>query len=521
MNNIASLMLIFVMFIVSSISGQNPKPTEQSNKEIDFEDFISGVKIAVLVFNDETQRLIDRGEEAEIVSEMVNYCKSIGIKTVLYRSTDKKKLNQTESICDQVTVAFTFERRSNYIANIRITFYSCLYDYFVFESNRKILFSEGRGMEGFQEELQNLYNRKNPVYSLKNRLTLPTRNSEWTKESLIKRYEMEQTDPVEGVWESVRVYSDEIVQSKYLIGIVKNNNYGYDIIYLDGADNKGDWKEGEFKGWITKSATNNFYSVKWLMADKEINKDVYCKIDENSLLSFIFSNSPGNKNSESKFLKLYPTDNAIYSNPKSTATAFAISKDGYILTCFHVTKSKNTFKLIISNDESTSFFTLTKIGEDPNNDLALLKISDPSFNGFQSIPFIIREKQSDVGDEIFTLGFPLTTSMGNEIKLTNGIISSRSGFQGDLTTYQISAAVQPGNSGGPVFDRDGGLVGVISAKHVGAENVSYAIKSNIINNLLESLNIKPEQNIKNILKGKSLSEQVKALRNYVFLIEVE
>src|SRR6185436_3333739 len=88
-------------------------------------------------------------------------------------------------------------------------------------------------------------------------------------------------------------------------------------------------------------------------------------------------------------------------------------------------------------------------------------------------------------------GYPLTTSMGQDVKLTTGIISSVNGYQGNANSYQITAPVQPGNSGGPVFDEQANLVGVINAKHVLAENATYAIKSTYLINFLHSV---PEYN---------------------------
>ena len=109
--------------------------------------------------------------------------------------------------------------------------------------------------------------------------------------------------------------------------------------------------------------------------------------------------------------------------------------------------------------------------------------------------------------------------MGEEIKLTNGIISARTGFDGDVTTYQLSAPVQPGNSGGPMFDEDGNVIGVICAKHVGAENVAYAVKTSQVKNLIESISDLSILNTKNTLQGKSLKDQVKEVKNYVYLIK--
>ena len=108
--------------------------------------------------------------------------------------------------------------------------------------------------------------------------------------------------------------------------------------------------------------------------------------------------------------------------------------------------------------------------------------------------------------------------MGDEIKLTTGVISSKSGFQGDVSLYQISAPIQPGNSGGPLFDGQGNLIGIVNAKHRGAENVSYAIKASYLNNLAESalsISLLPTNNV---ISGMSLSNKVKSLKNFVFII---
>ena len=117
------------------------------------------------------------------------------------------------------------------------------------------------------------------------------------------------------------------------------------------------------------------------------------------------------------------------------------------------------------------------------------------------------------------LGYPLTQALGNEIKLTNGIISSRTGYQGNISTYQMSAPVQPGNSGGPMFDNKGNIIGIVVAGVPGAENVGYAIKTSYLNILIESagLNIKLPSN--NTISTLSLAEKVKRVKNFVFYIE--
>jgi S1-C subfamily serine protease len=108
--------------------------------------------------------------------------------------------------------------------------------------------------------------------------------------------------------------------------------------------------------------------------------------------------------------------------------------------------------------------------------------------------------------------------MGDEIKLTTGVISSKSGFQGDMSQYQVSAPVQPGNSGGPLFDSKGNLIGIISSKHSKAENAGYAVKASYLKNLVEGRsknNLLPQTNR---ILNLNLSGKVKAVKNYVYYI---
>jgi S1-C subfamily serine protease len=110
--------------------------------------------------------------------------------------------------------------------------------------------------------------------------------------------------------------------------------------------------------------------------------------------------------------------------------------------------------------------------------------------------------------------------MGMDIKLTNGIISSKTGYDGNIAQYQISAPVQPGNSGGPLFDKNGNIIGIVQAKHTQAENAGYAIKASYIRNLIELLPIEIKLPQTSQLKGKSIPMQVELASKYVCLIIV-
>lgn len=202
-----------------------------------------------------------------------------------------------------------------------------------------------------------------------------------------------------------------------------------------------------------------------------------------------------------------------------SGSGFAITANGLIVTSYHVVSDANKIQIRGVNGEFDKVFKAKILAFDKNNDLAVLKIDDTKFTQINSIPYSIPDKTADVGDDVFVLGYPLRAVMGDEIKLTNGLISSKSGFQGDVTSYQISATVQAGNSGCPLFDKSGNIIGVVNAR-LPVENASYAIKTPYLKTLLSSLESPPAITTTNSLVGKSLSEQVKAIKKFVYIIEV-
>ena len=113
--------------------------------------------------------------------------------------------------------------------------------------------------------------------------------------------------------------------------------------------------------------------------------------------------------------------------------------------------------------------------------------------------------------------------MGKDIKFTDGKISSKTGYDGDIANYQTTTPIQPGNSGGPLFDDKGNFLGINSSgisKEV-ADNVGYTIKSSYVLNLIDVLpkSIDLPSNTK--LESLTLSEQIKEISKYVVLIKVK
>ena len=497
-------------------------PTSQSNPDLDFYDFIKGVKHINIVFNENIQKSIDDGDEfaVKLGNMLRKYLHNIGFNYVAITSDEREKVNQTESVCDVALFYSSFNLSNNYIKDIYFDFVSCVGDAYRFTSTKS--FRDGGNWEkNYYSILTSMFWHSVP----KNddfRRKLPEQMTEWNEEKLKSYFDANGSIGLEGIYEKMKLGKSEWTEAKYKIGVIKTES-GYDAIYIDGANNPIDWTEGETKANIIKTATPNLYKVDWLMANKSKNQDVYCFVDENNLLTFQYSTSE--KNPDSKYLKLYPTSSTYEvsssGNFLASGTGFAISSNGLIVTNHHVIENAKVIKVEVTQVGLKKTYDAEIILSDQRNDLAVLQITDESFANFDDIPFTFKNDVSDMGTNVFTLGYPLISTMGESIKLTDGLISSKMGFQGDISSYQLSVPIHPGNSGGPLFDYGGNLIGVVNAKHLGAENATYAIKSNYLVNLMELLPNPPELPKKNSLKNSTLSEQVKIIEKFVFLIKVK
>ena len=314
-----------------------------------------------------------------------------------------------------------------------------------------------------------------------------------------------QNDGIVGIYEG---FSD----NKYKLACIKDGD-DYKLIYMGSQETLNQWRFGDVKAVLRASATPGFFKANWYMANKTVNTDVYAMFEGGSMKIVIDGDEDG-------YLKMYPTSSNIGSpslTQEWSGTGFAL-KNGYVVTNYHVIENAKSISIQGIKGDFAQKYSATIIATDKYNDLALLQISDKKYNGFGSIPYNVKTSVSEVGEDVFVLGYPLTSTMGDEIKLTTGVISSKTGFQGDVSLYQISAPIQPGNSGGPLFDNKGNLIGIVNAKHKGAENVGYAIKTSYLRNLIESSTSSSILPNNNQIAGLPLTGKVKSLKNYVFMI---
>lgn len=342
-------------------------------------------------------------------------------------------------------------------------------------------------------------------------------------------------DPIEGVYDvEVKTY---IYTSLWGALQPREQHNNWAIIRSDRCGGKQDsnfvaydTNDGEPRAIILKLAQDNYYTMKWYDVNQnEHNGRFYLK----NGVTFEINDESYMSETSAKFFrtffKSFPTtdmyrsaiNSEIKKNTVSSGTGFFITSD-YIVTNNHVIQNAQNGNIKITginNDFSKNYKVKVEV-TDKQNDLAILKITDTSFMPSSKIPYTFKFSPANVGEDCFVLGYPLISSMGKDIKLTTGIISSKAGYEDNIAQYQISAPIQPGNSGGPLFDKNGCIIGVVQAKHTQAENAGYAIKSNYIKNLIDMLPIQVRFPQTNLLNGKSLPAQVELAQKFVCLIIV-
>lgn len=348
-------------------------------------------------------------------------------------------------------------------------------------------------------------------YGIKVNNPYPTVVNTGYNETSIKPIIDSQNDGIVGIYQGVT--QDD---NQYKLACYKDGE-SYKLVYLSSRESLPQWRVGDVKAELEPTATPTMYTAKWRMQNKTLNTDCYVVFEGGSMKTFIDGD-------QTLYVKLYPTASANVGIGGGTSiggaewsgTGFAL-KNNYIVTNYHVIEDAKTINIQGINGDFSTKYNASVVASDKFNDLAILKVEGVSIST-SGIPYSVKTSTSEVGEDVFVLGYPLTSTMGEEIKLTTGVVSSKTGFQGDVSLYQISAPIQPGNSGGPLFDGNGNVIGIVSAKHKGAENVGYAIKASYLRNLMESAlseNILPQTNK---IASYKLSDKVKSLKNYVYYI---
>lgn len=177
----------------------------------------------------------------------------------------------------------------------------------------------------------------------------------------------------------------------------------------------------------------------------------------------------------------------LVQTPKGLGSGFFINRDGYLVTNFHVIKGERhiTVTRMVQNGQDSQRVVYKKIrivAVDPFHDLAVLKIEDDIKDKIVPLTLASRETPS-IGDSVYVIGNPL----GLERTVTEGVLSHAARNFGGNLYLQIDAPVNPGNSGGPLFNSQGQVIGVINMGILAMEGLNFAIPVRDVKFLLDNL----------------------------------
>ncbi len=194
----------------------------------------------------------------------------------------------------------------------------------------------------------------------------------------------------------------------------------------------------------------------------------------------------------------------------------------HVLTAFHVVEdATKIYVTLMEESEEKANIPAKILYKDEKLDIAILKTDSPMAIPAY-VPYAIKKSGIlPLGSYVYTLGFPLVhAGMGKSIKFQDGKISSKVGYENDPSQYQTTIPAAPGYSGAPVFDENGNLIGILTAKHKIAENASYVVKASsfvTLLDLIDNLNLPNESTI----STQKIDSQVEQLIPYVVIIKAQ
>jgi hypothetical protein len=339
------------------------------------------------------------------------------------------------------------------------------------------------GYTGFNEE----------VYRQRMQRVYPARPKIAISEAQIKESEIR--NPVEGIW------SDP--QDKYRLAIVpapKGGETDADFVAVVLRSSSAVWQPGEIKAEIRITGSADIFTCTYYIGNKK-PVGTTLTLDGNSVLKGLLKTPTSSD--DLLLIRVWPKVAEASSGPAvgkagASGTGFLLTRTGLIATNWHVVADAKNIE--VTFPESKDAVRAEVVIKDAVNDLAVLRLADSGklAGTCPEFPFqLASSSHVTLGERVSTIGYPLQPLLGSTPKFSEGVVASTTGWQDDPRSLQVSAQVQPGSSGSPLFDSEGNVIGIMVATLDAAylyrvagtlpQNVNWAIKADYLLNLLNMI----------------------------------
>jgi len=207
------------------------------------------------------------------------------------------------------------------------------------------------------------------------------------------------------------------------------------------------------------------------------------------------------------------------SDVKYQGTGFALTNDGYFVTAYHVLNDgKGDFDSVYIQNHEGQYFKASLVNFNSEADLAILKVEKKNFHFSKGeVPFTFQANKADLGTRIFTLGY-----RKDDIQYSEGYISAKNGYEGDAQQYTLELPIGAGQSGSPVVDEKGNILGVLTAMGSQAEANTYAVSSKSLTDMIHNLtdNTVIHLSKKNKLGSMTRAQQIDKMEAYTVSVKV-
>jgi S1-C subfamily serine protease len=293
---------------------------------------------------------------------------------------------------------------------------------------------------------------------------------------------------VEGIW----TWDD----NGYQIAIYPNNTgveEEYDYVGVIIRTDTGRWRPGQIKILLNSTASPFVFTGVYFGGNQDRVNTSFL-MDNRNMMTVNHTFDDG----KPILIRDYPVAQGnspiATSTSESHGTCFVVSETGQAVTSHHVVSGMKTVNVILANGKSVPAIVESSSAA---NDIAVLRLASATPNFLN----IGTSRSLSLGSSVFTIGYPSKRILGSDAKFSDGSISALSGIQGEAAYMQVSMPIQPGNSGGPVVDYEGNVVGIIAAtaaaenfyRETGSlpQNVNWAVKSEYLLPMLTQLPSRP------------------------------